>query len=78
MDTQLAYCSALDRQVRVVADAEAGAWPDPGRLDPHALICLEYGETCTGTFCPVFQIPVEQMRKNYERIVSGPVGPKEA
>lgn len=67
METQLAYCSALDRMVRVVADAEAGAWPDQGELDAHELVCLEYGDSCTGAFCPVFRLPAEQMRKNYER-----------
>lgn len=78
METQLAYCSALDRQVRVAVDAEAGAWPDPGDLDPHELVCLEYGGSCTGTFCPVFRLPVEQMRQNYEKVSNGPLGPKEA
>lgn len=67
METQLAYCSACDRQVRVVAKSEAGAWPDPGQVDPHELVCLEYGESCTGTLCPVFRLPVRQMRENYER-----------
>lgn len=67
MDTQLAYCSACDRTVRVVADAEAGEWPDNDRPDPHELVCLEYGESCTGAFCPVFRLPVEQMRQNYQK-----------
>lgn len=69
METQLAYCSACDRTVRVVAEAEAGEWPESGSPDPHHLVCLEYGDGCTGSFCPVFQLPVEQMRRNYEKSV---------
>lgn len=67
METQLAYCSACDRHVRVVANAESGKWPESGQIDPHELVCLEYGESCTGSFCPVFSVPVQQMRENYER-----------
>lgn len=67
METQLAYCSACDRQVRVAANAEAGKWPDPGDIDPHELVCLEYGESCTGELCPIFRLPVEKMRENYQR-----------
>lgn len=68
METQIAYCSACDRQVRVIADAAAGAWPETGSPDPHHLVCLEYGKGCTGSFCPVFQLPVEQMRRNFETL----------
>lgn len=78
METQLAYCSALDRMVRVVADAEAGAWPDRGELDANELVCLEYGDSCTGAFCPVFRLPRDQMRENYERATEGRSTPEEA
>lgn len=78
MDTQLAYCSACDRMVAVAADAEAGEWPEGGQPDPHGLVCLEYGESCTGAFCPVFRLPVEQMRRNYRKhIMEGGESPGE-
>lgn len=78
METQLAYCSAVDRKVRVAANADAGGWPDPGGADPHELICLEYGTSCTGTFCPVFQVPVDRMRQNYLRVTTAFDDPEEA
>jgi len=62
----------------VAANAEAGAWPEPGALDPHELVCLEFGASCTGTFCPVFRVPVETMRENYLRATGRPTDPGEA
>jgi len=67
METQLAYCSACDRQIRVVARTEVGGSTDLADVDPQDLVCLEYGESCTGELCPVFRVPVRKMRENYER-----------
>lgn len=58
MDVKTAYCSACDRTVRVVLDADGGTRHDTGD-DPHELVCLEYDETCTGDLCPLFKIPPE-------------------
>lgn len=59
MDVKTAYCSACDRTVRVVLDTDGrAARPDAGD-DPHDLVCLEYDETCTGDFCPLFKVPPE-------------------
>jgi len=69
MRTQKAYCSACDRQVEVVVpeDLPEGTLPSP--KDPANCICLEFGESCTGSLCPLFDIPTGQMAENYRRIV---------
>ena len=62
-----AYCSACDRNVRVVLP------PGGGDLDSHLdvseLVCLEHGETCTGEMCPLFGVPSDQMRENLKRLL---------
>jgi hypothetical protein len=30
---------------------------------------LEFGESCTGSLCPLFEVPTGQMEKNYLKIV---------
>ena len=69
MDVRIAYCCACDRNVRVLLE--------PGREpiavagdDPHDLVCLEYGESCTGDMCPLFQVPSEKMRESLARHLS--------
>jgi hypothetical protein len=63
MDVHLAYCSGCDRQVRVVVNPKVVA---EGR-EPSAedLICLEHGEACTGSLCPIFGVPTEEMESRY-------------
>lgn len=58
MEIRRAYCSATDRNVPVLLkpDARLGSRPSVG--DAEALVCLEYGVTCTGAFCPLFDVPV--------------------
>jgi hypothetical protein len=48
MEAHKAYCSACDRQVDVVV--RPGGDPD----NAEDLVCLAYGETCTGSLCPLF------------------------
>jgi len=63
MDVHLAYCSGCDRQVRVVVDPEVVT---EGREPTAAdLICLEHGEACTGSLCPVFGVPSAEMEARY-------------
>ena len=69
MKTQKAYCSACDRQVEVVVSEDLPKGTLPSAHDPSACICLEYGESCTGSLCPLFEVPTEQMAENYRRIV---------
>lgn len=52
-ETRYAYCSACDQNVPVAL--KEGGSPD----DPSDLICLAYGETCTGRLCPLFGTPPE-------------------
>jgi hypothetical protein len=69
MKTQKAYCSACDRQVEVVVPEDLPEGTLPSAHDPSACICLEYGESCTGSLCPLFEVPTEQMAENYRKIV---------
>jgi hypothetical protein len=52
MNTQIAFCSACDRDVRVLM-------PDEPLHDAQApvadaeVVCLEIGDRCTGSLCPV-------------------------
>ena len=67
MEIRTAYCSACDRNVRVIRQPRA---PDAqGPPDASELICLEYGETCTGGMCPLFDVPSERMRENLKRLL---------
>lgn len=67
MDVRTAYCSACDRNVRVVM--APGVEPEAVRpYDPSELVCLEYGDTCTGDLCPVFKVPTEEMKAKFEKL----------
>ncbi len=65
MRTQKAYCSACDRQVEVVVPKDLPEGSLPSAHDPAGCICLEFGESCTGSLCPLFEIPTGQMEENY-------------
>lgn len=69
MDKEIryAYCSACDQQVPVVLRDDTVLGPVPSAHDPSNLVCLAYGDTCTGSMCPLFDVPTEQMRENLER-----------
>lgn len=65
MKIQHAYCSACDRQVEVMVSEEAqesASTPDASKV-----VCLAYGEQCTGSMCPLFDVPTEQMKESFER-----------
>jgi hypothetical protein len=69
--TSLAYCAGLDQMVRVVPGWELTGEPRPtngGATDPSQLVCLEYGEGCTGAVCPLLQVPTEEMEARLVRI----------
>lgn len=61
MKTQHAYCSACDRQVEVMVSESAST------SDASKVVCLAYGEQCTGSMCPLFDVPTEQMKESFER-----------
>ncbi len=58
MEIRRAYCSATDRNVPVLLKPDAQLSSQPSVGDAAALVCLEYGVTCTGAFCPLFDVPV--------------------
>ena len=69
MKTQKAFCSACDRQVEVVVPEDLPEGALPSAHDPAQCICLEFGESCTGSLCPLFEAPTGQMEENYKKIV---------
>lgn len=70
MKIQKAYCSACDRQVEVVVRDDLPEGTLPSARDPASCVCMEYGETCTGSLCPLFDVPTDQMEENYRKIVA--------
>ena len=50
--TQTAYCSACDRDVQILVTDEADHDTQANIPDPE-VVCLEIGERCTGSLCPV-------------------------
>lgn len=69
MKIQYAYCSGCDRDVRVVPMSELVDDAPFAADDPAGLVCLDYGETCTGDMCPVFQTPSAAMRSRLEHVL---------
>ena len=56
MQTHIAYCSACDQDVHVaVTDAPLHADQMP-EGDPE-IVCLDFGNRCTGAMCPMFGLP---------------------
>ncbi len=56
MHIHSAYCSARDQNVRV-AMTEEPTHDGQANLHDVEVICLDYGEHCTGDFCPAFGLP---------------------
>lgn len=67
MDKHLAYCSACDRQVEVVVNPGARTNPTTGEPEDE-VICLELGETCTGSMCPMCDVPTDEMKQSLEQL----------
>jgi hypothetical protein len=62
METHVVYCSACDRNVKVVFQGEPHA-PDAAgpQVDPSG-ICVDYStEACTGSMCALFDLPPADM-----------------
>jgi hypothetical protein len=66
METHRAYCSACDCQVEVIVRPGAAVNPTTGEREDE-VICLAYGESCTGAMCPMSARPVETMRQAFEK-----------
>ena len=67
MDKHLAFCSACDRQVEVVVNQGARSNPVSGEKEDE-IICLEMGESCTGSMCPMCDVPTDEMKENLDRL----------
>jgi hypothetical protein len=52
MKNHLLYCSACDREVRVLISGTP-LYEDQAPLRDPELICLDIGSRCTGNFCPL-------------------------
>lgn len=70
MEKQRIYCSACDREVEVLLRDGAQAADDAGALE--GAVCLDIGERCTGTSCPICAIPPDEIRAALVRIGAPP------
>ena len=52
MKTQTAFCSACDRDVRILI-TDQPSQDGHANLHDSEIVCLEIGENCTGNLCPV-------------------------
>ncbi len=66
MEVRTAYCATCERTVRVLVEQDVHAWPSPEGADLSRVVCLEHGETCTGSMCPVFEVPSARMKEQLE------------
>lgn len=56
MKTRKAYCSACDRDVEI-AVLEAPIHEGQATIPDGDVVCLDFGERCTGAMCPMFGLP---------------------
>ena len=56
MHTHSAYCSARDQNV-TIALTEEPTHDGQANLADMEVVCLDYGEKCTGDLCPAFGLP---------------------
>lgn len=57
METHVVYCSACDRQVRLLFAHPPGESPSGGEVDPSG-ICVDYcSGSCTGQMCALLDVP---------------------
>jgi ferredoxin len=65
MERRVIYCSACDRNIQVVLPEHRAPGGEP---DLHGAVCLDIGETCTGTMCPVGAISPDRIRRELETL----------
>lgn len=66
METHLAYCAALDREVRVYLRPVHYDETDPAVTQTPGLICIEHTEDCLGICCPLFDMPADSVMQRFE------------
>ena len=65
MEKRVIYCTGCDREVTVVLrDGAEAAGPHP---DLCGAVCLDLGQRCTGTTCPICAVPAKDARAEGER-----------
>ena len=57
MDTRTAYCSACDQQVRIAVTPASTFSGQAPVSDQPDVVCLDFGERCTGAMCPMIGLP---------------------
>jgi hypothetical protein len=57
MESQLAYCSACDLQVPIAITPGPVHGGQANINDAPEVVCLHFGQHCTGEFCPMFGLP---------------------
>ncbi len=60
MITRTAYCSACDKDVRIVITDEPSQ-DGQANLHDSEIVCLEIGDQCTGSMCPIGAAPLSVM-----------------
>jgi hypothetical protein len=65
MERRVIYCSACDRNVQVVLGEGGGRGPHP---ELYGAVCLDIGEACTGTMCPVGAISPDRIRRELDQM----------
>jgi hypothetical protein len=66
METHLAYCSALDREVRVFLRPVLYDETDPAVTQTPGIICIDHAEDCLGICCPLFDVPVDSLLQRFD------------
>jgi len=56
MIAQTAYCSACDKDVRIIVTDEP-SHDGQANLHDSEIVCLEIGDGCTGSLCPIGAAP---------------------
>jgi hypothetical protein len=57
MENQLAYCSACDKQVHIVVSPQPLHGGQANLEDGAEIVCLDFGQRCTGQSCPMSGLP---------------------
>jgi hypothetical protein len=56
MQVQTAYCSACDHDVRIAVTDVPVHGGQANLPDEPQIVCLDFGERCTGALCPMFGV----------------------
>lgn len=57
MEVRTAYCSACDQPVRIVVTPASAFSGQAMVSDQPDVVCLDFGERCTGAMCPMVGLP---------------------